>query len=130
MIGVDAEGGVDLWVDTIGSVAEFAGAVDDREDQVGLVVGELALEDGGNAFEAHAGIDRWTWQRDSVAWRKLIELHEDQVPDFDETASAIEGELFVFAAGFGGFGTQIVMDFRAWAAGAGIAHLPEVILFI
>ena len=38
-------------------------------------------------------------------------------------------ELFVLAAGLGGFGAEIVVDFRAGSAGAGVAHLPEVVLF-
>ena len=62
--------------------------------------------------------------------RQLIELHEDQVPDLDETPAAIERELFVFTAGFSCFWTEIVMDFRTGTAGAGIAHLPEVVFLI
>ena len=59
-----------------------------------------------------------------------VELHEDQVPDLDEAPAAIEGELFVLAAGLGGFGSQIVMDLRARSARTGLAHLPEIVLFV
>ena len=36
----------------------------------------------------------------------------------------------MLAAGFGAFGSEIVVDFRAGAAGSGVAHLPEVVLFV
>ena len=100
------------------------------QDQIRIVIRKLALQDGGDAFESHAGIDGRTRQRRHRARRIAIELHEDQVPDFDEAPAAIERKLFVFAAGFGGFGTEIVIDLRAGAAGAGIAHLPEIVFLI
>ena len=59
-----------------------------------------------------------------------VELHEHQVPDLDEAAAAVERELLVLAAGLGGLGTQVVVDLRAGAAGAGLAHLPEVVLLV
>ena len=110
--------------------AEFAGALDDRADQVGFVVRKLALQDGGDAFEAHAGVDGRAGQRRHGARRVAVELHEDEVPDFDEASAAVERELFVFAAGFGGFRAEIVVDFRAGSARAGVAHLPEVVFLV
>ena len=65
-----------------------------------------------------------------AARRVAVELHEDEVPDFDETPAAIERELFVLAAGLGGFGAEIVVDLGAGAAGAGVAHLPEVVFLV
>src|SRR5699024_6897072 len=48
-----------------------------------------------------------------------------EVPDFDVAVA-----IFLRRAGrsAGDFRPVIVEDFRAWAAGAGIAHLPEVVL--
>ena len=40
------------------------------------------------------------------------------------------GKLFMLAAGLGCFRAEIVMDLRARTAGAGLAHLPEVILLV
>ena len=42
----------------------------------------------------------------------------------------IVGKLLVLAARLGGFRTQIVVDFRARPAGAGVAHLPEIVLLV
>ena len=63
VIGVDAQRGVGLRVDAVFDAAEFAGAVDDGADEIGVVVRELALQDGGDALEAHAGIDGRARQR-------------------------------------------------------------------
>ena len=40
------------------------------------------------------------------------------------------GELLVLAARLGGFGAEIVVDLRARAARAGLAHLPEIVLLV
>ncbi len=120
----------DLAIGSVFDSAEFAGAVDDGADEIGVVVRDFALQDRGDALESHAGIDGRTRQRRHGAGRIAIELHEDEIPDFGEAAAAIEGEFFVLAAGLGGFGSEIVEDLGAGAAGTGVAHLPEVVLFI
>ena len=62
----------------------------------------------------------------SVPARVAIELHEDEIPDFD-VASAIAGK---FAVGMA-FDRRLLgpcrRKFRCRAAGAGVAHGPEII---
>ena len=130
VVGVDAEGGIDARVGSECDVAEIGGALHDGVDKVCVVIGDFALKDGGDTFEAHAGIDGRAREGRHGAGDVAVELHEDEVPDFDEATAAVEGEGFVFAAGLGGFGAEVVVDFRAGSAGAGIAHLPEVISFV
>ncbi len=130
MIGNDAQHGIGAGIGARGHAEHAGGVLDDGVDQVGIVVGDLSLQDGGDAFEAHAGIDRGTRQGVQFARGVAIVLHEDEVPDFDKASAGIIGELLVFAAGFGGFDAEIVMNFGARAAGAGFAHLPEVVLLI
>ena len=36
---------------------KFGGALEERDEEIGVVVGDDALEDGGGALEAHAGVD-------------------------------------------------------------------------
>ena len=58
-----------------------------------------------------------------------VELHEDQVPDF-YVAAAVAGELALLIANvafFGGFDAHVVENFAAGAAGAGVAHGPEIV---
>ena len=114
----------------VGLAEQLAGALDDGPDQIRVVIRELALQHGGDALEAHAGVDRRPRQRRQLAAGIAVELHEDQVPDFDEAPAGIVGKLLVLAARLGGFGSEIVMDLRARAARAGLAHLPEVVLLI
>ena len=126
------------------------------------------MEDGGDAFKAHAGVNAglrqrieprgvapkpgrvhrthrsWSGRnrevpssvpflsdivvsRQPASWRKAVELHEDEIPDFD-VAAAIAGEFAIGVALFGSGGAHVVMDFAARSAGAGIAHGPEVFL--
>jgi len=55
-----------------------------------------------------------------------VELHEDQVPDFD-VAGVVVAEGLVDSRMFRGFHAHVIEDFGARAAGAGFAHLPEVV---
>ena len=105
-------------------------AVDDGADEVGLVIGELALQHGGDALESHAGIDGGARERRQLAGDVAIVLHEDEIPDLDEAAAGVVRKLFVLAAGFRGFDAKVVVDLGARTAGAGLAHLPEVILLV
>src|SRR5882762_9049914 len=54
-----------------------------------------------------------------------IELHEHEVPDFD-IAATFAAEFAVGVALIGGCGAHVVVNFAARAAGAGVAHGPEV----
>src|SRR5581483_12116366 len=73
--------------------------------------------------EPHAGVDRRTRQVDPVAGPPLLELHEDEVPEFEEPVAVL-----VRAAGRAAlqFLALVDEDFRARTARAGIAHLPEI----
>ena len=64
-------------------------------------------------------------QRRQLAVGATVELDEDQVPDLDDFGLAGVDE---FATGF--VGRPIVVNFGAGAAWAGVAHLPEVVLFV
>ena len=99
-------------------------SADQALEQVGVVVRMHALHDRRHALEAHAGVDRRTRQVDPLAGRQLLVLHEDEVPEFEEPVA-----VFVRAAGRAALqGLALVdEDFRARAARAGVAHLPEIV---
>ncbi len=90
------------------------------------------FKDGGGAFEAHAGVHRRLRQGIEVAGSVAIELHEDEVPDFD-VAAAVAGKRAVSRCAIwrsrvvNGCDAHIVENFAAGAAGAGVAHGPEII---
>ena len=149
MVGDDAEGDIDLFLLGVASAAGVAGSVDayflplslfefveDRAEDVGFVVGDLgvgeigeafrALNDGGDALEAHAGIDMLGGQRRETCRRVRVELDEDQVPDLDALGTA-----FVHERAFGvALRREVDVDFGARTARAGFAHHPEIVFFV
>ena len=84
----------------------------------------VPLQDRGDALEPHAGVDRGPRQVDPLVGRDLLELHEHQVPDFDEAVAVL-----IRAARRAARHVRpvIVKDLRAGAAGAGLAHGPEIV---
>ncbi len=99
--------------------------VDQALEQVDVIVGVDALQHGGDALQTHAGVDRLLGQFANDLVVLLLELHEDVVPDLDEavavlvrrTGRAAEDVVAV-----------VVEDLGAGAAGAAVAHGPEVVV--
>ena len=92
--------------------------------QVDVVIVVLALQHRRQALQPHAGIDRRPRQVHALALGHLLELHEDQVPDLDIAVAVGIGRARRAA---GDLVAMVVEDLRARAAGAGIAHLPEIV---
>ena len=124
MIGDDAvaERRLALAVDAAG----FDRGRDQVAEQVDVVIVGDALQDGGDALQPHAGVDRGLAAgRGGSSFVHLLELHEDEIPDFEEAVA-----IFVRASRAGRRQTLVALvveDFRAGAAGAGIAHRPEIV---
>ena len=96
-----------------------------RPERVGIIIVVHALQHGGDALQAHAGIDAGPRQIEPRFAVHLLILHEHQVPDLDEAVTVL-----VRAAGrsAGNMIAVIPEDFRAGATGAGIAHRPEIVV--
>ena len=60
----------------------------------------------------------------ALAARQRLELHEDEVPDLDEAVAVGVGRAGRAARNVV---AVIVEDLRARAAGAGVAHRPEIV---
>ena len=95
-------------------------------EQVGLVIRNYALQDRGYSLQAHARVYRGLGQRIQFAAGVAVELHEHQVPDF-YVAAAVAAEGAVGVALVGCCRAHVVVDLAAGAAGAGVAHLPEIV---
>ena len=111
---------------------EFRGHLDERGEQIGVVVVELALDHRGDALEAHAGVDAGRGQGSERARRVAVELHEDEVPDLEiPVALARDAEAGAARAtspqGRGSLALEEV-KLGAGTARAGVAHGPEVVL--
>ena len=147
VVGDDAEGHVVLLLLRVADRAgggqggavflarEFLEAAEERGEDVALVVGDharevleilRALHDAGDAFEAHARVDVAGRERAEGAVGVGVELDEDQVPDFHAAGIAAVDERTLRVA----LGREVDVEFGARAAGAGLAHHPEIIFLI
>ena len=160
VVGDDAEGDVDLFLLGDGDdvallvrfgqralvvlAAELGQLIKDGFEDIRVVVADLrvlevgeifrALDNAGEALEAHAGIDMLRGQRSEGAVGVGVVLDEDVVPDLDATGVAAVDELGAFALAvlgqLDGAGGEVDVDFGAGAAGAGVGHHPEVVLLV
>ena len=104
--------------------------LDRRLEYIRIVVALLTLQHHTETLKAHSGIDMLCGQRFELAVSLAVELHEHQVPDFDhQVVSGIDQFTSVEFRPFGVV-TQIEMNFAARAAGTGVPHLPEIIMFV
>ncbi|MPM72281.1 hypothetical protein SDC9_119254 [bioreactor metagenome] len=111
----------------IGGVGLTACGLDERLEQVDLVVAVHMLQDGGQALQAHAGVHAGCGQTHDGAVFLHVELHEHVVPDLDEAVA-----VFVRAAWRAASDVRAVVieDFRAGAARAGVSHHPEIVALV
>src|SRR5262245_28553262 len=107
-------------------MTKFRGALQQRNKEIGVVVGDDALQDGGGAFKAHAGVHAGLGQRGQDAAGVAVELHKNKVPDFD-VAAAVARKFAMGVALFGSSRAHVVVNFAAWSAGTGITHGPKVV---
>ena len=84
--------------------------------------------DAGDAFEAHTGVDVLGGERRKGAVGVGVELDEDVIPDLDAARAGGVNALAAFDFVVGG--EEVKMDLGARAAGAGVAHHPEIILLV
>ena len=97
---------------------------DERAQPVGVVVVVDPLQHRGQSLEAHAGIDRRARQRHALTTGLLLELHEDKIPNLDETIAIGVGR----ARRPAGHPIAMVVEYlRARTARPDIAHAPEVV---
>ncbi len=82
------------------------------------------LQHRRQALQAHAGVDAGLGQLVHHAVFGAVELHEDVVPDLDVAVAVLVGRTGRAA---GDVGAVVVEDLGARAAGAGVAHHPEVV---
>ena len=102
-----------------------------RREKVGLVVGEPPLHDGGHALEAHPGVDTGCGEGIERSLAVPVVLHEHEVPDLEPAVALALDAGARAPGGLLGAGQRMaleVVDLGAGAAGAGVAHGPEVVL--
>ena len=94
------------------------------DKQIDFVIAVYVLQDCGDALQAHACVHRRLRQQMHFAAFVAVELHEDVVPDFNETVA-----IFFRASWRASpdFWAVVIENLRARAARASVAHGPEVV---
>ena len=84
----------------------------------------MAVEHAEDPLEPRAGVDAGLRERDLCAIGLLIELHEDEVPELEETLFAAVSRTAAVAE----LRPSIEEDLRARSVGAGVGHAPPVVV--
>ncbi len=125
MVGDDPEGDVGGMALAVAGPGDLSDFCSDVHHGVHIEQGGDALAHGGQALQAHAGVDVFLLQLSVVVFPVVVELGEHHVPDLHiAVAVAAHGAAGLAAAILG---TAVIVDLGAWAAGTG-AVLPEVVL--
>ena len=100
--------------------------VHDVPEPVGLVDGRDVLEDSGRPLESHSRVDVLRREGRQRAVRLLLELHEDEVPELEETFAACAAGCAVRVPTAGRL-APVPEDLRVGPAGPWAADRPEVL---
>ena len=97
-----------------------------RHEQVRLIIRDHSLQHCRQPLQPRTGINRRLGQRIQLSAGVAVELHEHQIPDLDiSAAGAAKGTIPM--SQIGSSRTHVIVNLAARTAGAGIAHLPEVV---
>ena len=150
MVGTNAHGDVDTSLTSLTSNTSYTSltslllkrrifqssnlllGLDDRLEDIGIIVGMLALEHAYEALEAHTGIDDVHRELLERAVGLTVELHEHEVPDLDDLGIVLIHQVTATDAAGGTLlrCTRVDMDLRTGTTGTRIAHLPEVVVLV
>ena len=152
MVGTDAHSNVDFFLGLISLIGpiglisliglmgliglireagELLLHLNDRLEDVGIVVGVFTLQHAYQTLKAHTGVDDIHRQRLQRAVGLAVELHEHDVPYLDNLRVVFVDQfapsrtvLLLF------LGTAVDVNLGAGSAGTCVAHLPEVVVFV
>ncbi len=127
VIGHDAQAKVHRVVFAVGDPCQALAHRYQTAQHVGLVVGLHALQDGGDALEAHAGVDVFLGQFGKRAVLLTVELGEHAIPVFQEAVAVTAGRAVRASATE--LGALVVVQLRARTARPGGTSTPEVVVF-
>ena len=105
VVGNDAHGHIDIVLQCLLTAivllaCEALHLLDEGLEDVGIVVGMLALQGAYESLEAHAGVDDVHGELLERAVGLAVELHEDKVPDLDDLGVVL---IYQFASRHLGF---------------------------
>ena len=83
MVGNHTHGNVLLLVYTVCSSCHISDSLQYRLEDIGIIVGGFALQSAHQTFKAHTRINYFGGKPFEAAVCLTVELHEYEVPDFD-----------------------------------------------
>ncbi len=109
------------------AAGELADGLEQRLEQVRVVIRQRALHDRRDPLEAHARVDGRGRQRHEALVGLAVELHEHVVPDLDVAIARTRHAAAHWLRARQVIAAEVV-NLGAAAAGTGVAHRPEVVL--
>ena len=130
MVGDDTHRYVFFLIGSIRCRRHIGNSSDDGLEDVGVVVRGLSLQGHAEPLKAHPRVDHMVRERFERAVGFAVILHEYEVPYLDDERMVSVDECSSGRCPALGLGAQVDMDFGAGATRAGIAHFPEVVVFV
>ncbi len=114
----------------VGFAARVGNGVEERGENVRIVVGLDPLQRHGKTLKAHARVDVLVGQRHEGIVRHAVEFHEHEVPHFDDLGMVHVDQVAAVHLGSFVVVPEVDVDFRARPARPGFAHFPKVVLLV
>ncbi len=126
MVGQDPEGHIfDIVVLAVSEARQFLHPADNGAQEIRVEIAVHPLENSREPLQAHARVDAGLREGMHDPVCGAVELHEDQVPDFQIAVAFADADGAVRTAGH--VVALVEDDFRAGTAGAGVPHGPEIV---
>ena len=93
-------------------------------ERVNIKIGMHTLQNGGDSLQPHTSINRRLFQINSGTVRQIFKLVKHQIPNLNKTVAVF---FRCSRQPAPDFRSVVVKNLRAGTAGAGVAHLPEVV---
>ena len=110
------------------AIAQRENRVDERRENVVLVNRVHALQNRGDAIQAHAGINARRRERQKFAVFLLVILLKHQIPDFAVTVAIAAGPIHFGIAGII-LGAPVIKNLRVRPARPAFADRPPPVVF-
>ena len=127
VVGDHLHGHIHIMGLPVSFFGQFFGTGDDRSDQIAFKIGLLVLKDRSKALKAQTSVNAGFGQWRHVAFRVPVVLHEDQVPNFQESVAVAIHTAIRLTAAVGI--TAIQVNLAAGAARSCVAHGPKILFF-
>ena len=130
MVGNDTHGNIHILVLAIFLATHLTQLANEGLEDVGVIVGFLALQGHAQALQTHTRVNHAVGQLLERAVGLAVILHENEVPNLNHLRIVLVDQRCTRHSGFLFIAAQVDMHLAARSAGARITHFPEVIVTV